>query len=78
MRLLLDTRAFLWAQTDDPALSKPARERILEADKPCRPAQGRRRPHEDFSWPSGRPHSRRLRSGLPDGQTNPRNAGTLT
>jgi PIN domain nuclease of toxin-antitoxin system len=34
MRLLLDTHAFLWAVTDDPALSKPARERILEADKP--------------------------------------------
>jgi len=32
MRLLLDTHTFLWAVTDDPALSKPARERILEAD----------------------------------------------
>lgn len=32
MRLLLDTHAFLWAVTDDPALPKPARERILEAD----------------------------------------------
>jgi len=32
MRLLLDTHTFLWVVTDDPALSKPARERILAAD----------------------------------------------
>jgi PIN domain nuclease of toxin-antitoxin system len=32
MKLLLDTHTFLWVLTDDPALSKPARERILAAD----------------------------------------------
>jgi len=32
MRLLLDTHTFLWVVTDDPALSKPARERILTAE----------------------------------------------
>jgi PIN domain nuclease of toxin-antitoxin system len=32
MKLLLDTHTFLWVVTDDPALSKPARERILAAD----------------------------------------------
>jgi PIN domain nuclease of toxin-antitoxin system len=32
MRLLLDTHTFLWAVTDDSALSSLARERILAAD----------------------------------------------
>jgi PIN domain nuclease of toxin-antitoxin system len=32
MRLLLDTRIYIWAVMDDPKLSKAARKLILEAD----------------------------------------------